>query len=191
MISPTPRLVVAVTGHRDIWPESVPAIAAKVSAALDGLLAKAGGAGGILMLNALAIGGDSLVFDVAEEKGIPIGAVLPLPVDAYAMDFAEGDERAAFYRRLGRCRHIWQPEVSLPRPECYAALAGVLVRHADVLLALWDGSAKGEPGGTAAVVKMAATGSAPRFRPDWMALPFAERTCIERILVRVRRARNL
>ncbi len=150
-----PKWVVAVTGHRHIDPVLIPGLCLRVSGALDGLCLRAGGAPRLLMLNALAIGADSLAFDVAVEKGISVDAVLPLPPEEYEKDFAPGAARDGFRRRMGKARRVWLPETPAPRPECYAALGRALLGRADTLLALWDGSMDGPPGGTAFVIKAA------------------------------------
>lgn len=147
--------IIAVTGHRDSMLEPGDGVWNEVHHVLEELAVKHGGAEHLLMLNALAIGADSSVFDMACELGIPVMAVLPLPLTDYEKDFAEGEERDGFYRRLAKCIHVWQPETALPRPKCYAALGAALVRHAHILLALWDGVEDDAPGGTADVMRMA------------------------------------
>ena len=147
--------IVAVTGHRDSVLEPGDDVRHKVQRILEKLAAKHGGAEHLLMLNALAIGADRLVFDVACELHIPTMAVLPMPLADYEKDFTEGEERDGLHRRLAKCAHLWQPETALPRPQCYAALGATLVRHAHILLALWDGLEDDALGGTADVVCMA------------------------------------
>lgn len=155
VIKEEPNLVVAITGHRHIDRALIPDLRRRVSDALDSLCLRAGGVSRLLMLNALAIGADSLAFDVAVEKGIPVDAVLPLPPEEYEEDFAPGAGRDGFRRRMGQARRVWLPETPAPRPECYAALGRALLGRADTLLALWDGSMDGPPGGTAFVIKAA------------------------------------
>lgn len=155
-------LTLAVAGHRDIAPEAVAEVRGAVGRVLDALIARAGGAESLFMLNALAVGADSLVFDAACERGIPIAAVLPLPAAEYEKDFAPGAELDGFRLRLGRCREIRSPETTLPRPECYEVLGAALLRHADILLALWDGNPDGPRGGTAQIVRMAGTRGKPQ-----------------------------
>ena len=143
-----------------------------VSDALDRLAAAAGGPKELLMLNALAIGADALVFDLAMKKGISTVAVLPLPEAQYAGDFAPGDERGRFLARLGQCAAVWAPGFSLPRPDCYAMVGAVLVRHASVLLAVWDGEPpRGPNGGTAHVVDMALGRADTEAANQWAAFP--------------------
>lgn len=146
---------IAATGHRDIAAAAIDAARRDVDRVLAELASRHGGAGRLRLLNALAIGADSLVFDVAHARGIPIIAFLPLTTAEYEKDFAAGEERDAFHRRLALCHEVWQPEVALARPDCYQALGASLVQHADILLALWDGVENGAPGGTADVLRMA------------------------------------
>ncbi len=150
-----PNVVVAVTGHRRIDPVLIPDLRLRVAGVLDGLCLRAGGAPRLCMLNALAVGADSLVFDIAVGKGIPVDAVLPLPPEEYEKDFAPGADGDGFRRRLGKARRVWVPERAVPRPECYAVLGRALLGSADTLLALWNGSMDGPPGGTASVIRAA------------------------------------
>lgn len=156
---PDAEYVIAVTGHRDIAPETMAGTRQHLDEVLAIDIRNFGGAERLLMLNALAIGGDSIVFDAARAQGIPTAAVLPLPLAEYEKDFAEGEERDGLHRRLAGCCSIWQPETALPRPDCYAALGATLARYADFLLALWDGDEDGPPGGTADVWRMMREGT--------------------------------
>ena len=150
-----PRRVLGVTGRRDLDPENLLRLRLELSDKLDAIIREAGGPEELLMLNALAMGADALMFDLAREKSIPVAAVLPLPAEDYSLDFPQGPDRDAFCRRLAQSRYVWAPDIALPRPECYDLLGETLVRHADTLIALWDGKPDRGPGGTAAVLERA------------------------------------
>ena len=102
-----PKWVVAVTGHRHIDPVLIPGLRLRVSGALDGLCLRVGGAPRPLMRNALAAGADSLAFDIAAEKAIPVDDVLPLLPEKYKKDFAPGADRDGLRRRMGKARRVW------------------------------------------------------------------------------------
>jgi len=180
-----PACVIAVTGRRVLDSEYLVRLRLELSARLDAIIREAGGPEGILMLNALALGADALTFELALEKSIPVAAVLPMPAEDYSHDFPQGPDRNTFYRRLAQCRYIWAPDSAPPRPECYNMLGDTLVRHADTLIALWDGKPDRGPGGTAAVVERARTKAVQECDGNgWiLPLPLAGTTRIVQVFV--------
>ena len=165
------RLSVAVTGHRDLSGVEVPALRERVRWLLEHLVSEYPDLQ-VEVLSGLAAGADQLVAQEALSLGLPLLAVLPLPVDEYRRDF---DDAAAFDALLDQCDGvITLPRLDGPDPgadeaarACHYAQLGVfLSNHCQVLLALWDGKPDGPVGGTASVVRYHLTGLMPGFDLD-------------------------
>ena len=151
---------IGVVGHRDLVPGDRERLRPVVARFLDmvGLHR-----GKIEILTGAAEGADLLVAREAVERGLPVHAVLPMPVAHYHEDFT-GEGRAELDRLLGHPLvevsvlespapgRAPDPRGGSGRNRFYAALADHVIARADVLLALWDGSANGLPGGTGDVV---------------------------------------
>lgn len=123
----------------------------------------------------MASGADLLVAEIALELGLPVDAVLPMPLAHYAADF-DPDSFASLKKLLAH------PEVScveLPlciaqggattaadgpssRDEHYSALSRALARGCNLLIAIWDGESSALAGGTADTVLRYL-----RVRTDW------------------------
>lgn len=146
-------LIVGVTGHRDLINEETEAIKLKVATFLRDLQGSFNDLE-INVLSPLAEGADQLVAEVAEELGIPIVALLPMPRMDYRSDFNELSGE-----KFDHLIEISSDIVELPlvpgnyRDDQYVELAGYLAAHSHILLALWDGEETYVPGGTSAVVR--------------------------------------
>lgn len=153
---------VGVVGHRDLVAEDEPEIRAAVAGFLDDLAERVPSAS-IEVVTGLAAGGDLLVAEVARELGMPVIGVLPMPWEMYRRDFGEGD--AARVERLISADDVdvtvlHSRDVDLDaaradgseRDRLYDGLRVHLTTRSHLLLALWDGTATGLPGGTADVV---------------------------------------
>ena len=174
-------LFIGVTGHRDLLDQDRPRLCAAVRQVLLTLVNEHPGSP-LVILTALAEGADRLVARVAAEMSIPYLAVLPMPSDAYAVDFAEpgsaGELRSLLDGALGSPIELPLPEGvsaadlldnelgSRHRHAQYEALRDWLVRHSQVLLALWDGVHGDSTVGTSGLVRAALTGRPERHRRD-------------------------
>lgn len=146
-------LIVAVTGHRDLAPEALPAIRIAAGAALDRLAATGCP---IVVLSALAAGADQLVADEALARGARLVVPLPMPLERYRDTLGAQGDRERFDGLLARASCVYE---LAPEPgdgasddaRCYRALARELARCGHVLIALWDGL-PGQTGGTGEVV---------------------------------------
>ncbi len=162
---PLVPLVVAVTGHRDLHADDLPALAAAVSAQLRRLSARHPNSP-CLLLSALAEGADRLVARCAVDAGWSLGVVLPLAQADYEADFRDGQSVAEFRQLLASaawCRDLSAPAVG--RPACYSVLGDWLAGQSQVLIALWDGGPGNGPGGTADVVRRFREGAAIMTQP--------------------------
>jgi hypothetical protein len=79
-------LIVAVTGHRDLVAEEIPAIRERVSKLLTDLRDEYPDRG-VSVMSALAEGADQLVATEALRLGIPLIVPLPMPRKLYIRDF--------------------------------------------------------------------------------------------------------
>lgn len=158
----TVPLVIGVTSHRNIPAHEVEAIRQRVRE-FFAQLQRDFPALPLVVLSALAQGGDQLVAEEALAAGARVIAPLPLPRDLYLDDFS-ADARVRF---AALCQHA--EVLSLPllpgnTPERVAthgaarnrqyAHAGVFIAsHSHILLALWDGRPSDKFGGTAQIVR--------------------------------------
>jgi hypothetical protein len=123
----------------------------------------------LIVLSSLAEGADQLVARVAMKHGARLIAALPMPRDEYRRDFEPGIKpgAAAEYDKLLAAAgdDVWEvpfaPGNSVAavrhhkdqRDRQYREVGIFIVRHCQVLIALWDGNEKDmSVGGTAEVV---------------------------------------
>jgi hypothetical protein len=159
-------VVVGVSGHCNIHPESLEAIRRKVAEVLARLKCEFGDS--LYVMTGLADGADQLVHREAKLLGIHRIATLPMPYDRY-VEYIK--DRAGF-------ESCWQDEdvmrLELPSPESagqddtehyptrhYEQLGAFLISRSHLLLVLWEGPERqtaaehGQPkGGTADVLNM-------------------------------------
>ena len=168
-------IVIGVTGHRAIRDGDRAAIGQAIKAELLKLQQLCPNSR-LLMLSALAEGGDLLCADAAAELGIGLIAALPRTQEDYERDFSpEALERFHFHCR--RAEQVFavpwteEPAPGDDRRDFTFRQAGIYVAlHSHVLLALWDGGPGTQAAcGTAEAVDFAlrgdyapASGTAPR-----------------------------
>jgi hypothetical protein len=167
-------LMVAVTGHRDPRPEDVPALEEKVRGILTDIAGRCPHTP-LALLSPLAEGADRLVARVALSMGLDIVVPLPLPLDEYRRDFESEASRREFDDMLGRACAVVEvglmPGVSAAslsdpaaRGEQYALAGAYLVRHCQLLIALWNGGDKEKAGGTGQTVSFQTEGVPDPYR---------------------------
>ncbi len=126
----------------------------------------------LVVLSALAEGGDQLVAREALAAGARLIAPLPLAQDAYAEDFIDVPSRAAFVELCQRAEVVQLPLVrgntlasvavhGEARDRQYAQAGVFVASHSHILLTLWDGRESDLLGGTAQVVRYALHGVMP------------------------------
>ncbi len=163
-------LTIGVTGHRLLPAEDLPVLYDKLhEAVLD--IEREFPRRPIRMLSPLAEGADQLLADVALERGFPLEAPLPKPLDQYEREFTTPQALDEFRATLERAASWYTlpdpPYGSAVMPTAGTGLA-VDTRHApyvqvgryvvdasDILLTLRDGRATTSPGGTADVLRYA------------------------------------
>ena len=169
-------LVVGVTGHRDLVPDEVPAIRARVRDFLRDLHSQYPSRD-LALLTPLAEGADRLVAEEALELGLPVTVVLPMPRALYFQDFRTPESRSEFDRLCAAATDLFElplTEGNTPdsveghgpnRARQYAQGGVFLSAHCHILLALWDGKESTEIGGTAQVVRFHQDDVMPGYAP--------------------------
>lgn len=161
-MSGTPFRVVGVTGHRDggLADADPDLLRRRVDSVLEVLSARGSGE----LLSGLAEGADRLVARRALRGGWALRALLPFPPERYEDDFFDADSCQAFRRLLARSTSVEVTpgvEGGTDRDGPYAVQGRMLVRRADLLVALWDGQPARGAGGTGDVVEHALEAGRP------------------------------
>jgi hypothetical protein len=170
---PPISLAIGVTGHRDLVDVELPVLRARIAELLDYMAREFPGLP-LKALSSLAEGADRLFAEVALERGIPLVAVLPMPVAEYERDFTDPASLDTFRALLARSEVMeLAPPKGLPpadtetgRQGRYAAAGVFIASHCQVLVALWDGKSPLHRGGTADIVSYRITGYLPGSDPD-------------------------
>src|SRR5579875_778615 len=166
-------LMVGATGHRDLDPDAVPDLTAKVHEIFLELRRNSPYTP-IVVMSGLAEGADRLIARAALAAGIDaeLIAVLPMDRETYIHDFETPESIAEFDTLIGWAREMIRLDRSLhggsinsdpgndARMLAYQRLGRFLASRCHVMVALWDGE-RGQPGDTAEVVdRMLTRGSA-------------------------------
>lgn len=170
---PPISLAIGVTGHRDLVDVELPVLRARIAELLDYLGREFPGLP-LKALSSLAEGADRWFAEAALERGIPLVAVLPMPVAEYEKDFIEPASREQFRQLLARSevmelapvRGLPPPDTEAGREGRYAGAGVFIASHCQVLVALWDGKPPVLRGGTADIVNYRITGYLPGSDPD-------------------------
>jgi hypothetical protein len=128
----------------------------------------------LVVVSALAEGGDRLVAETALDAGARLVVPLPLPVSLYRQDFATAESQFMFTQLLDGAEvvHLALAESNLellgapgPARDRQYLHAGLFVaNHCHVLFALWDGCDESGTGGTAQIVRYYLGGPVPGAR---------------------------
>ena len=164
-------LVIGVTSHRNIPAHEIDSIRQRVRE-FFAQLQRDFPALPLVVLSALAEGGDQLVAQEALSAGARLIAPLPLPRKLYAEDFHDPQVHATFESLCARAQVINLPLLpsnsaqgirnSGPQRDRQYGQAGVFIaRHCHLLLAVWDGKTSTQLGGTAQVVQYYLSGVMP------------------------------
>ena len=154
--------MVGVSGHRDLDPKDRARLREAVAGFVQQLKERLPDTE-VRLIVGMAEGADLLVAETALGLGVPVEAVLPMPLEHYAADFDE--QTLAQLEELLRRPQVRRVELSAQaaaagtgphsreqRDRMYANLTDTLIRRSSLLLALWDGRGSHLPGGTADTV---------------------------------------
>jgi hypothetical protein len=167
-------LVIGVTSHRNIPAREAEAVRQHVRA-FFARLQRDYPRLPLVVLSALAEGGDQWVAEEALAAGLRLIAPLPVARSDYERDFDDPAARARFHALCDAAEIIDVPEVvgggrgrhrvDVPaghERDLHYAQAGVYIsQHCHILLAIWDGKLSARLGGTAQVVRYHLTGVRP------------------------------
>jgi hypothetical protein len=167
----TVPLVIGVTSHRNIPAHEVDLLRQRVRE-LFVQLQHDFPALPLVVLSALAEGGDQLVAEEALAVGARLIAPLPLPRELYVEDFRHPATHVSFAALCARAQVIDLPllpdstqhgiSTQGPQRDRQYGQAGVFIaRHCHLLLAIWDGKSTGRLGGTAQVAEYFLSGVMP------------------------------
>jgi hypothetical protein len=167
LIGPLP-LVIGVTGHRDLAPRDVP----RIQESLDTLftcLRRRYPHTPLRVLSPLAEGADRLVAKVALEHGAELVVPLPMPEAEYRKDFPAGLSEFDALKARASIAYTLPPPVEAAntaadfsgsrRDACYESVGLHIVKHSQLIVALWDSTPAADRGGTAHIVEYALSGS--------------------------------
>lgn len=167
------ELIVGVTSHRDLDPAQLPHLRTQVRDAFA-LLHEHYPDLALVVVSALAEGGDRLVAEVALDAGARLVVPLPLPVELYSEDFANAQSQHDFAALLVDAETVplklVEPDHDVlrtpgPARDRQYLHAGLFVaNHCHVLFALWDGREEVGTGGTAQIVRYYLGGPVPGAR---------------------------
>ena len=185
---PAPRpqlgLRIGVTGHRSLNADlraQVQKVLALVVQDMKDLAREqavanfyAAGAPMMRVISPLASGADRLVAEVGLDLGYTLYVPMPFARDQYETDFkhpeasppaTDDDDLGRFEKLFERAGEEWLALDGDPdgrnRAYGYENVGRFVVRHSDVLIALWDGQPAVGRGGTAEIIYYAATNGVP------------------------------
>ena len=150
--------MVGVSGHRDLDPGDSTRLREAVTDFVQQLKAHLPDTE-LRLIVGMAEGADLLVAETALGLGVPVEAVLPMPLEHYAADFdvqTLKQLKELLRRPQVRCVELSAdasgaavgPHSREQRDAMYANLTDTLIRRSSLLLALWDGRSSQLPGGT-------------------------------------------
>jgi hypothetical protein len=167
---------VGVTGTRVISPETAADLRAKVSACLGVIRARMAALAAdpelsafyapapplLRVVSPLAEGADRLVAEEALSLGYRLTAPLPFAQADYEADFPDSvDAFRALLAAAGEDVLALDGGRGAQEARSYEAVGRLVVRHCDLLIAIWDGKPAKGRGGTAEIVRYAARHGQP------------------------------
>lgn len=163
---PRKSIGVGITGHRlqRLDPDVLPAIVDASGRVLDTISAALAlpDPAALRLITALADGADSIVADAAFARGWTVDAVLPFSREDYAADFAKGEARDDYMRRVQCARAVFElPGSRADSAVAYERAGRVVLTQCDVLIAVWDGGEGRGRGGAAQIVAEAVASGIP------------------------------
>ena len=179
-------ITIGVTGHRDIPEQDKPRIREVLQSKFQSFKANYPHSP-LQLISGLAEGADQIAAEVALEVGFALVAALPMPIEMYEKDFVLPSSLQHFRELLGNAEqiNICSPKNydELRREDLYLSYGHYIVRHAQVVIALWDGTFEQlttenqreiKVGGTADVVRIC-RGIMPDKIPNLLVPPESKR----------------
>jgi hypothetical protein len=108
------------------------------------------------IISPLAEGSDRLVAEEGLALEYELQSPLPFPVDDYEKDFATAESKKHFRELLKQASAVLELDGSRENQEAqnraYESVGRTVLRHCDLLIAIWDGEEARSQGGTAQIV---------------------------------------
>ena len=164
-------ITIGITGHRDLRPEDIPQVTARVRAVISAIQSEYTHSP-LCVLSPLAEGADRLVAEVGLEMGASLYTVLPMAVDEYEKDFTSAESLEEFRElkkaseRVIRLPEFKDGDAKASRELQYEQAGAYIVRHSQVFLSLWNGEENSEVGGTATITQFRLNGVPDRYRAN-------------------------
>ncbi|EFL52005.1 hypothetical protein DesfrDRAFT_1174 [Solidesulfovibrio fructosivorans JJ]] len=166
---------IGVTGHRDLTPETIPAIARAVADVLATIREEVASqlreverhlfspSPPILRcVSPLAEGADRIVAREALKQDYELQSPLPFAREEYEKDFAQGASKHEFRDLLAKASAVLELDGIRPsQDDAYLAVGRVVLEQSDLLLAVWDGAEAKGRGGTGQIVAEARSRGIP------------------------------
>ena len=147
------EFIIGVTGHRDLHPKDLPSLRGQLLSKFAAMGKSFINRPAPIVVSGLARGADQLVAHCALEFGWRIGAVLPMPQEAYVStpDFVEFPKVLAdFAHLLVQCKDRvieldwpsppFDPDILNVMDQAYRNQSAFIARESQVVWALWDGA---------------------------------------------------
>ncbi len=182
---PLPRLVirVGVTGHRHLYEaaceelmesirttlEEFKAISHRIwqDRSISDFLSYSREEPGFQLISPLAEGSDRIVAEAARKLGFEILSPLPFLKAEYEKDFDSEESVQEFRELFDHATSVLELDGQrTSEGEAYEAVGRMVIRHSDVLIAIWDGRRERGAGGTSQVVREASSFGVPIVRID-------------------------
>jgi len=147
------EFILGVTGHRDLQPEDLPSLRGQLLSKFAAMSKTFINCPAPVVVSGLARGADQLVAHCALEFGWRIGAVLPMPQQAFVTtpDFVEFPKALADFAHLlshcqGRVIELdwpsppFDPDILNVMDQAYRNQSAFIARESQAVWALWDGA---------------------------------------------------
>jgi hypothetical protein len=150
---------VGVTGHRVLNDQGT--LGDEIENAISNLIASTVSGGKtetkhrFVVVSALAEGADRLVAKKFLERGSTLEVILPLSPAEYKKDFKTPDSLREFGDLCNEAERVTVMGPQETRNLAYLACGQEVVKHSDIVVAVWDGQATRGEGGTGDIVQYA------------------------------------
>ena len=145
------KYTIGITGHRRLPPNGLFELTAGVRKFYREKAAELGAAN-ITVLSSVAEGADTLCAKLALDEGFRLAVPLPMPAMEYRRDFSESavteyDKLLSLADEVFVAPSDEKPPDNPSRGFWYRQAGLYVVKHSDILLAIWDGVEKDTPDG--------------------------------------------
>jgi hypothetical protein len=143
--------IIGVVGHRNIVEESKEDASNHFEKILKRYKTKYPNTP-ILVVTSLAEGADQLIAEVAiKVEGVFLGVLIPMGIEKYLETFSSDSAREEFIKFCGKAIFVRDTSIDMvyeDNSDAFRSNTRELSNNADLLIALWDGIASNQVGGT-------------------------------------------